>query len=79
MIEILGKLDCDPCSQLKMVLEMNDKEYTFFDAMQRGIKRAVELKAQMAELGIREIPAVWVNGAFVGSGDKIVLGIKDYL
>lgn len=76
MIEILGKVDCNPCNQLKMVLEMNDKVFTFFDATLRGNKRATELKMEMAEKGIREIPAVWINGTFLGSGKEVIDLVK---
>lgn len=79
MIEILGKQDCQPCQELKMVLDMNGHDYNFYDATVRGDKRAVEMKVDMAGMGVRSIPAVWVDGQFVGAGDKMAEKIGDYL
>lgn len=79
IIEIIGKQDCKPCQELKMVLDMNSHPYTFYDATLRGNERAVELKVDMAGMGIRTIPAVWVDGVFVGAGEKMATKIGDYL
>lgn len=78
-IEILGKSDCQPCQELKMILDMQGKVYEFYDATVRGVARALEMKNEMAEKGVRTIPAVWIDNNLVGAGKDLVLDIKDYL
>lgn len=71
-IEVVGKsVGCAPCYELKMLLKMNAVEFSFYEASMSS-ERSVELKTMMADLGVRSIPAVFVDGMFFDAGPSAV-------
>lgn len=74
MIEVLGRnVGCPRCTTLKSVLEREGVDYVFIEANPSD-KRASELMEDIFSRGIRDIPSVWIDGKYIGSGS---LDIKD--
>jgi len=73
-IEILGKSHgCTPCSELKMLLDMESKPYMFYDITERGNLRIATIKKEMMARGLRSVPCVFLNGEFFAVGEEAVL------
>lgn len=72
-IEVLGKpTGCQGCTELKMLLDMQMKEYTFYDVAERGNTRIGEMKKEMMARGLRSLPIVFLDGKYFAVGDDAV-------
>ena len=71
-IVILGLADhCKPCLELKRDLDSENILYTFYDVKERGNPTVMGLKKELAASGHRTVPAVWIDGNFIGAGASV--------
>lgn len=72
-IVILGLISgCKPCTNLKAKLDERGVAYDFFDVKERGNPKIQELKKDLTKHRYSSVPAVWVDGQFIGGKQQIL-------
>ena len=72
-IAVLGlSKGCEPCNDLKAKLRRKEIPFTFYDLKDDHLDAVKMMVSEMTDRGIRTVPAVWVNGIFIGGRDETV-------
>lgn len=72
-IAILGLAEgCAPCNDLKAKLREKEIGFTFYELKDNHLDAVKGMISEMTDKGIRTVPAVWVNGVFIGGRDETV-------
>lgn len=71
-IELVSSKSCSPCENLKKTLQSKGIPFTTFNLEEPTPALENKLDELRAE-GVRQIPAAWINGEFVGTGEEVIL------
>jgi glutaredoxin len=67
-IEMLGmSVGCPACTLVKNKLDKSNLDYTYYDVLKEE-DRVIEMRKEMKQMGLRTVPAMWINNKFHGAG-----------
>ena len=68
-IVVVGQTHCEYCQRLKQLLADQKKTFTYCPLDHQG---ATELRRFLEGMRVRKVPAVFINGSYIGGYDDYV-------
>lgn len=74
-IEVLTLPECNPCKQLAQWLHDSEIDYKKLNALSDDIESVIKVD-QMKGIGVKTVPAIWIDGEYFGAGREMFPSLK---